>query len=115
MATLTQHVDTLRAKPHHVRERIAFLAAAGVCAVVAVAWLAALSMSGSLSLKTDDTVAPDANTPALTTSNFSQLLGAAGAALGATSTDPAIKVIDSQTSSSIDSQQQAASATTLSF
>lgn len=39
MSTLTQHLETLRAKPYHVRRRIAHSTAGLVTALVALVWL----------------------------------------------------------------------------
>lgn len=43
MATLQTHLENLRAKPVHVRKRIAFWSAFGVTAVIFVFWLASFT------------------------------------------------------------------------
>jgi hypothetical protein len=108
---LTHHIENLRAKPEHIRERIAFGTAAGITGLVALVWVTTLAATGTFSLAPaggtlasgDQNGSPSAdqsaNTPAPT--NFSQLVGAAGAALGATSSDPEIHIVDNGTKSSI--------------
>ncbi len=111
MATrIIDHIDTLRAKPEHVRHRIALAASLGITALVAVGWLIAVATSGTLALKSDDALASTpgqagadvAQTVADTKSNFSQLLGAAGAAFGATSTAPSLTIVETRASSTLD-------------
>ena len=94
-------VHSLRAKPQHVRERIALGAAGGVTLVVALGWFAASAATGAFSLA--PTTVANANVPDLSktvsqgSSNFGNLLGAAGAAFGATTTPAQITVIDAST------------------
>lgn len=93
-------VHTLRQKPRHVRENIAVGVAGGVTLVVALGWLVGNSVSGTFVLA-PKAVAVDAaqvaQSAAPAQNNFSQLIGAAGAALGATSSAAHITVVDSQT------------------
>lgn len=111
---LSHHIDTLRAKPEHVRERIAFMTSAGVTGIVAVIWVVTLAATGTFSLApTTGTLASgtqesaqDAAAGAQT--NFSQLVGAAGAALGATTSAPALRIVDGDTSSSLEARTAAA-------
>lgn len=108
MASLQQHLETLRQKPHHVRHQIAYGVAGGVTALVALVWVTTMATSGSFALKSNEG-APDAGsevTKALATSKttFTELMGAAGAAFGATSTDPAISVVEIQTTSTFDTK-----------
>lgn len=100
MAALNDHLDRLRAKPHHVRRQIAFGSSLAVTALVAVGWLGALASSPKLALdaRPDDT----GNALTQTRTNFSDLMGAAGAALGATSSPAAITVVDTKTSSTLE-------------
>jgi len=111
MATdrIIEHIDRLREKPEHVRHRIAVLTAAGITGLVAVTWMGALATSGALALKTDAetetrTGSGDDMAVALneSTSAFSNLMGAAGAAFGATSTEAALQIIETRTSSTLD-------------
>lgn len=45
MKTLFEHIDYVKSKPHHVREKVVFATAGGITAVIALTWLV-----GSLSL-----------------------------------------------------------------
>lgn len=100
-------IENLRAKPEHVRRQVAMGASAGVTGVVAVAWAAALFASGGLTLApaSAETVS-GADFDALaedTRSAFSELLGAAGAAGGASASQQAgIRVVDGETSSTLE-------------
>lgn len=121
MATenLKGHIDRLREKPEHVRHQIAFGLAAGLTSLVAVGWGIALTTSGALAINSD--VQPQAATGPGTESlseslkepaeNFSNLVGAAGAAFGATSSEAALRVIDSRTSSTLEGRAQSSNAT----
>lgn len=97
MARITEHLDTLRAKPHHVRRRIALGSSVAITTLVVVGWIGAMASSDRFALTpietpTDGTEAAFANSA----TNFSQLMGAAGAALGASSTST-VEVVDTQT------------------
>lgn len=115
MATdrIIEHIDRLREKPEHVRHRIAVLTAAGITGLVAVTWMGALASSGTLALKSTETQ-PDTEVSksiSESTSAFSNLMGAAGAAFNATSTQAALDIIETRTSSTLDAQVQPANAT----
>ncbi len=109
MATerIIEHVERLRQHPEQVRYRIAMGIAFGVSSLVAVGWAVALTTSGTLALKDPEPVAgptPEselAKSFSETGSAFNNLMGAAGAAFGATSTEAALRVIDTRTSSTI--------------
>lgn len=109
MATdrIIEHIDRLREKPEHVRHRIAVLTAAGITGLVAVTWMGALATSGTLALKP----LPEPEPVAETAPSFSRLVGAAGAALSAPSNDPELEIVESRTSSTLDSSVKPANAT----
>jgi hypothetical protein len=119
MATIQHHISRLHEKPSHIRERIAFGVSGGVTALVAVGWLVAMSASGAFSLATKsvaNSVTPDSNVQTSitdSTSNFKNMLGAASAALGATTTDSAISVVDASTTT--DTPAAASGATSIPF
>lgn len=105
MERLKQHLDTLRAKPEHVRHRIAFGTAFAVTGVVALAWMATMASSGVLALREEAPAAPPDEIDAAlaeSTSAFSNLVGAAGAAFGAGSPEAALKIIEERTTSTLD-------------
>jgi len=109
MATdrIIEHIDRLREKPEHVRHRIAVLTAVGITGLVTVTWMGALASSGALALKTTES---DSGTTEVSeaitesTSAFSNLMGAAGAAFNATSTEAALQIIETRTSSTLDAK-----------
>jgi hypothetical protein len=82
---MMEYLEKLRAKPGHVRERIAFGVAAGFTALVFVAWGAVIATNGTLALAPSsfavtDTDASQINSAAnKTKSGFTNLLGAAAA------------------------------------
>jgi hypothetical protein len=119
MATerIIEHLDRLREKPEHVRHRYALLVAGGVTSLVALGWMTALATSGALALKDDPQPAAAASAPTFAdeirepASAFSELLGAAGAALGATSSEAALTIIQTRASSTLDSRSKPANDT----
>jgi hypothetical protein len=91
------HVERLKAKPEHIRRRIAVGTSVGITGVVATVWFFTLLFGGSLSLaihptifNSDGTVAQatddgatsangnNTNSVANASTGFSQLLGAVG-------------------------------------
>lgn len=112
MATdrIIEHIDRLREKPEHVRHRIAVLTAASITGLVAVTWMGALAASGTLALSVTERT-PDREVSEEPTSAFSNLMGAAGAAFNASSTEAALDIIETRTSSTIDAKAQPANNT----
>lgn len=118
MATerIIEHLDRLREKPQHVRHQIAMATAFGITSLVALGWVTALATSGTLALK-DAPAQADGADQALaasvqeSSSAFSNLMGAAGAAFTATSTEAALRIIDTRTSSTLDARSEPANAT----
>ena len=112
MATkrIIDHVEHLRARPEHVRRRIALATSIGVTSLVALGWVVALTTSGTLALKSDDALAqvPSqvgadlAQTSAETQNNFSGLLGAANAAIEGSSSPADLTIVQTQASSTLD-------------
>ncbi len=101
-------ITRLKQKPEPVRQRIAVATSAGVTGLIAVVWAGTMAASGTFALGTPEAGSaasePDAFALSGTNveSNFSQLMGAVGAATGATSSEPSLTIIDGQTSSSFD-------------
>lgn len=99
-------ITRLKQKPEHVRQRIAVGASAGVTGLIAVVWAGTMAATGTFALGTPEAkpAAPQPDSFALSgtnvESNFSQLMGAVGAATGATSSEPSLTIIDGETSSS---------------
>ena len=108
-------IERLRAKPEHVRKQIAMGTAAGLTGIVALGWLGGLVAGGTLALAPagdDATVATDSKQ-----NGFEELLGAAGAAVGATSTPNELNVVETKTTSTLDNRmnQQADTRTVIPF
>ncbi len=109
MEQFKQHLHTLKSQPSHVRERVAVGVSGGITALVAVGWFAAMASSGSFSLATKS-VAESVRPPqevtegvAASGGTLKSLMGAAGEAFGGTgSQKPAISVVETRSSSSLD-------------
>lgn len=125
---MQEFIHKLKQKPVHVRHRIAMGTSIGITALVGVIWVAAMASSGTFALNTNPTTAtdngqaPSSDAFALSgtnvKSNFSQLVGAVGAVTGATTSQPALTIVDGSSSSSINqpsSQTPNPSATVIPF
>lgn len=116
-------IQRMKAKPEHVRKRIAFGTSVGVTGLIAFMWVGTMATTGAFALnnKADGTAAaqPEAAPIALTgtnvKSNFSELMGAVGAVASGSSTKPALTIIDGNTSSSLDAKTTNPSATVIPF
>jgi hypothetical protein len=110
---MLQHIERLRNKPEHVRKNIALGTAGALAALVFLGWGAATVAGGTLALGsnslTPDATAPLAAAAAQTSSSFSNLVGAVGAAPDGTSgTDTVgLQIVDNGTSSTIGSKTAA--------
>lgn len=106
MSRTQEFLDKMREKPEHVRKQVAVGASGVVTGLVALVWFGTLAATGAFTLAPAGEVAqePQAAPVAFTNtnvrSNFQELLGAVGAATGATpSEEPGVTVIDGNTSS----------------
>ena len=107
---MKEFIANLRQKPEHIRKRIAVGTSVGVTGLVGLIWITAMATTGAFALSTPNTEGTE--TPAEefalsgtnVQSNFSQLMGAVGAAAGATSSDPELKIVDGDTSSSFEKE-----------
>lgn len=61
--TFQAYLETLRAKPDHIRQRIAFWSAFGVTAVIFAFWVASLSFAGTSARTTVATAVDKAGSP----------------------------------------------------
>ncbi|MGE5541370.1 MAG: hypothetical protein ACM3TU_03795 [Bacillota bacterium] len=111
-------VHTLRQKPQHVRENIALGVSGGVTLLVALGWLAA-TVSGGVLAPSSGTLADNHADVKQALSdgqnNFSTLLGAAGAAMGASSSPATITIVDTEVHSTLDQPSVPADATVIHF
>lgn len=114
---MQKFIHNLKQKPEHVRRRIAVGTSVGITALVGVIWVSALAASGTFALgtgtNTNPSQPPSTDAFALdgtnVKSNASQLVGAVDAATGATTSQPALTIVDGTTTSSIGQPVQAAS------
>ena len=108
MARLHETIHTLRAKPVHMRENIAIVTAGGITLVVAALWFVANAASGTFAIGPSAFPAnPEAGKAvAASSEGFSQLLGAAGAALSGSSSPATITIVDTQVHSTLDTGNQ---------
>src|SRR3989344_4686588 len=109
MKTIFEHIEHIKGKPHHIRKRVAFGAAAVGTSIIAPAWPAASLGTGAFALK--DTsfaqTASDYGTPAASGVE-EQLAGVGAASIIKRAGEPArIEIIDasSQTSSGKKAEQ----------
>lgn len=108
MATIIHHIERLKEKPSHIRERIAFGVSGGITGLVAIGWLVAMSSSGSFSLATKsvaNAVTPSAEVTqsvSQSTSNLNSLMGAAAASFGVGGEDATVKVVETKTTSTLE-------------
>jgi len=93
MKSLSQHIEHVRNRPHHIRKQVALGVALGITAVIAIIWLGVNLSTGAFHIA--GTSFADATTetqPQLTASNNS-LLGAAAAALNGSSSPAELQVV----------------------
>jgi hypothetical protein len=116
MARVHEVVHHLRTKPQHVRENIAIGTAGGITLVVAIGWLFATAASGTFAWTDSPTADPQVHEAVAEGSNqFSDLLGAAGAVFGATSSPAEITIVDTQVRSTLDQPSVSPEATVIHF
>jgi len=110
MKTLFEHIEYAKGKPHHIRKRIAFTAAAAGTAIVAFVWFFGTLSSGVFALQGNSFAGnSEENGSPSTTGSDSNSAGIAGAAaaLPADTSGPArIEIIDSPSSSTVHSGKQ---------
>jgi hypothetical protein len=51
MKTIFEHIDRVKAKPHHIRKQIAFVSAAVGAGLIALVWLVGSVTTGAFSIK----------------------------------------------------------------
>lgn len=100
MKTIFDHIEHVKGKPHHVRKRVAFGAAAGGTALIALAWFAQSISSSAFALKdtsfADSVQQESAAMPAA--GRGSQNVAGAAAALQDASAPAYIEIIDTASS-----------------
>jgi hypothetical protein len=100
MKTVFEHINHIKGKPHHVRKRIAFAAAAGGAGLIALVWLVGSFSLGSFAIKGSSFADSAGQSPAVTTSgnNGNNNLAGAAAALGNAALPAHIEIVDTSSS-----------------
>jgi hypothetical protein len=101
MKTVFEHIEYVKGKPHHVREKIAFAAATGCTVLIAFVWLAGSLWTGAFALKSSSFAESAGQSPPPATTYDSEKSGLAGAAaaLSADLNTPAhIEIVDTASS-----------------
>lgn len=101
MKTVSQHIEHIKSKPHHIRKRVAFGAAAIGTAVIALAWLSVSIGTGAFALK-DTSFAQNAENradSAISKGSDEQFAGVGAASVLKEAGEPArIEIIDASPS-----------------
>lgn len=103
MKTIFDHIERVQGKPHHIRKRIAFGAAAAGTAVIALVWLVSSIGTGAFALKDTSFAQSTGEEGTLTAAgdNTGQLAGAGAAPVLSGASAPAyIEIIDAASSTS---------------
>lgn len=108
---LRDYVEQLKAKPEHIRRRVALGSSLGITGVVAISWVIALGASGTLALSAPAETGGTnglAEVAGETSSRFGSLLGAVGAAGSYNEGgEPALTIVDGSASSTLEAQAPA--------
>jgi len=118
MKTVFEHIEHIKGKPHHIRKRVAFSAAASGAGLIALVWLVGSLSFGVFALKDNSFADSTGQSPVITTDGTSgnnTLAGVAAvtAAVGQGAVTPAhIEIVNVATSTSV---QKKAEQTTIPF
>ncbi|HUY05215.1 MAG TPA: hypothetical protein VMV62_00615 [Candidatus Paceibacterota bacterium] len=96
MKNLFDHIERIKGKPHHVRKQIAFGAAAGLSAFIALVWFAGSIATGAFAIRNTSFAANTAqeNTVATTSASGDQGLAGAAAAVQDANAPAHIEIVD---------------------
>jgi hypothetical protein len=108
MKTLFEHIEYVQGKPRHVRERIAFGAAAGGTALIALVWFAGTLASGTLAIHASSFAAAAGQGQIVATGNANQnnstgvaaVAAASGGSAGNASAPAHIEIINAPSATS---------------
>jgi hypothetical protein len=99
MKTVFEHIDHVKGKPHHIRKRVAFAAAAGATGLIAVVWLAGSLGAGAFAIKSTSFADATGQAPIETVnSDGSSNLAGAAAAFQAAKAPAHLEVVSSASS-----------------
>lgn len=96
MKNVFEHIEHVKEKPHHIRRRIAAVAATVGSALIAVVWLATSYMTGAFAIQGSSFAMSTAqeDTVATTSAADTQGLAGAAAAFGDTRAPARIEIVD---------------------
>ncbi|MFA6519899.1 MAG: hypothetical protein WCT41_03725 [Candidatus Paceibacterota bacterium] len=96
MKTIFEHINHVKARPHHIRKQVAFASAAVGTILIALVWLVGSATTGAFSIKGDSFATSAEQESTVTTgSNASGLAGVGAAAALPDAKAPArIEIID---------------------
>lgn len=101
MKNIFDHIEHVQGKPHHVRRRVAFLAAGGATGLIALVWLAGSLSSGAFAITGSSFAESTGQAPAGAVTASPNLAGAAAALPSAAAGTPArIEIVDAASSTS---------------
>ncbi len=102
MKNIFDHIERVKGKPHHIRKRIAFTAAATGTAVVALVWLVGSFSLGAFAIKENSFADSTGQESVVATEgdNGSPNLAGAAAALPSANAPARIEIIDAVSSTS---------------
>lgn len=112
---LTDHIERLRAKPERERRQIALATSGAITLVVFLGWVTAFVSSDALALNSGG------QTPSLTAAtegtanDVSKLLGAASTFQNTINSGPAIRVVETNASSTLETNQDIGEQTVIPF
>ncbi len=109
--SIRDRIEHLKAKPEHVRRRVALLSAGGVAGLVLVGWAVVLTTSGTLALNNTQTAEPDFGS--VQEINRS-LAGAAASFSSVVSGEGTLSAVETKASSTLD-QEDPGEATVIPF
>lgn len=105
------YLEELRAKPEHTRRQIALSTAGAFTLVVALGWVAAFATNGTLALENS----PAIPAPAVAKEDFTNLLGAANAFQQNMQDASGVSVVETASSSTLDTETVNQDATVIPF
>ncbi len=99
MKTIFDHIERVKAQPHHIRKQVAFVSAAAGAALIALVWLVGSITTGAFSIKgtsfASGTEQPSASVTSDTSASQNLAGAGAAAALPQSVNTPAhIQIID---------------------
>lgn len=108
MKTIFDHIDHVKGKPHHVRKRVAFTAAACGSGLVALVWFVGSVSFGAFAIKPNSFADSTGREPVIMVdrTGVRENLAGAGAALPSADAPAHIEIVDTTSSTSMKKQAE---------